>query len=212
MTHGQRFEQAISRIDAANAADPNRTVVDSVEVPHELHYSRRMTQWLDRLEPGASEALRLAVRCQHLCRWQIPRASFPMTRAGYHQWRTTLGRLHGEKAAEILEQIGYDAGTVARVRSLVRKEGLKSDPETQVLEDVACLVFLEDELADFAARHDEAKVVNILRRTWGKMSPRGREAAQALELPPGARELVTKALAAPPAAPAGPAPAPGPSP
>ena len=204
MTQPDRFLEAASRIDAANAADPNRTTVGGAQVPHELHYARRMTQWLQRLEPAASEALRLAVRCQHLCRWMIPRAEFPMTRSGYHQWRTTLGRFHADKAAEVLRAVGYDEQTVARVQSLVRKEGLKTDPETQTLEDVACLVFLEDELAGFAARHEEAKVLTILRKTWGKMSPRGREAAVALDLPPAARDLLRKALAAPPAAPAGP--------
>ena len=212
MTQPDRFAQAVSRIDAANAADPNHTSVSGAFMPHELHYARRMTQWLARLEPAASEALRLAVRCQHLCRWMIPRAQFPMTRAGYHQWRSTLGRFHADKAAEILRAVGYDEATLSRVQALVRKEALKTDPETQALEDVACLVFLEDDLAEFAARHEEAKVVAILRKTWGKMSPRGRDAAAALELPPPARDLMTKALAAPPAAPAGPAPAPAPPP
>src|SRR5207237_8811472 len=116
-------------------------------------------RWLDRLEPAASEALRLAVRCQHLRRWVIPRSTFPMTRAGYHQWRTTLARFHADEAAKVLGDAGYDDATVARVRALVRKEGLKTDPETQTLEDVACLVFLEDELADFAERPEGAKVV-----------------------------------------------------
>lgn len=208
MTQTHRFQEAVSRIDAANAADPRHTIVAGVSLPHELHYAKRMTRWLDRLEPAASEALRLAVRCQHLCRWEIPRADFPMTRAGYHQWRMTLGRFHADKAAEILKAVGYDEETAGRVQALVRKEGLKTDPETQTLEDVACLVFLEDELADFAARHDEAKVVAILRKTWGKMSPRGREVAVTLDLPPAARWLLTRALAAPPAAPEGPAPAP----
>ena len=213
-----RFESAIARIDAANAQDPNRTTVDGVEQPHELHYARRMTEWLERLAPGASEALRLAVRCQHLCRWVIPRSQFPMTRAGYHTWRTTLARFHADKAAEILREVGYDEATVARVQSLVRKEGLNTDAETQTLEDAACRVFLEDKLADFAARHDEEKVVKILARTWGKMSARGRDAALALDLPEAERELVRKALeqpsssAAPPAARAGPAPAPRPTP
>ena len=186
---------AVSRIDAANAEDPNRSVVDGKPVPHELHYSRRMTEWLDRLEPEASAALRLAVRCQHLQRWTIPRSQYPMTRAGYHRWRTDLGRFHADRAAEILRGAGYDDDTIARVQSLVRKEGLKSDPETQTLEDVACLVFLEDEFADFAARHDEAKVINILVRTWGKMSERGRAAALGLNLPAPQRARVEKALA-----------------
>ena len=191
------FSLAVARIDAANAQDPNRTTVDGVPVPHELHYSRRMTEWLSRLDPGASEALRLAVRCQHLCRWMIPRSQYPMDRAGYHQWRTDLGRFHAEQAGNILRDVGYDEATVARVQSLVRKEGIKSDPETQTLEDVACLVFLEDEFAEFAPRHDEQKVVRILARTWGKMSPRGRAAALALDLGPPQRALIEKALAQP---------------
>lgn len=189
-----RFAAAIERIDAANARDPNRTVVDAVEVPHELHYARRMTEWLGRLEPEASEALRLAVRCQHLERWAIPRSEYPMTRAGYHRWRTELGAFHARRAAEILREVGYDEATVARVQALVRKERLKTDAETQTLEDVACLVFLEDEAAEFAGRHEEAKVVRILARTWGKMSDRGRAAAMGLELPGRVRELIAKAL------------------
>ena len=191
------FTLAIARIDAANAQDPTLTTVDGVATPHELHYGRRMTEWLDRLDPGASEALRLAVRCQHLCRWVIPRTRYPMDRAGYHQWRSDLGRYHAARAEEILRDVGYDEATVARVRALVRKEGLTSDPETQTLEDVACLVFLEDELAEFAPRHDEQKVVRILTRTWAKMSPRGRSAALALELAAPQRVLIEKALARP---------------
>jgi hypothetical protein len=213
MTDPTRFDQALARIDAANAEDPTATVVDGVAVPHELHYARRMTEWLNRLEPNASGALRLAVRCQHLCRWMIPRSQFPRTRAGYLQWRATLGRFHADKAAEILRGVGYDGDAVARVHSLVRKERIKLDPEAQALEDVACLVFLEDELGDFAARHDEEKVVSILSKTWGKMSPRGRDAALALDLAPAERELLRKALVprtesgTPPAAPASPPPA-----
>jgi hypothetical protein len=189
-----RFASAVERIDATNARDPNRTVVGGVEVPHELHYARRMTEWLGRLEPGASEALRLAARCQHLERWVIPRSQYPMTRAGYHRWRTELGRFHAERAGEILRGVGYDGATVARVQALVRKEGLKTDAETQTLEDVACLVFLEDEAAEFAGRHEEGKVVRILARTWGKMSERGRAAALGLELPGRVRALIGKAL------------------
>jgi hypothetical protein len=190
-----RFRAAIARFDEANARDPSRTTVDGQRVPDELLYARRMTEWLDRLEPGASEALRLAARSQHLCRWMIPRSDYPMTRQGYHQWRTTLARFHADKAGEILRDVGYDEPTISRVQSLLRKQGLKSDAETQALEDVACLVFLEHEFSDFARRHDEAKVINILARTWKKMSPRGHAAALALNLPPEDRALVEKALA-----------------
>jgi hypothetical protein len=155
-----------------------------------------MTGWLERLAPEASEPLRLAIRAQHLCRWTIPRSQYPMDRRGYHQWRTHLARFHAEKAGEILCEVGYDAATIARVQALLRKEGLKSDPETQLLEDVACLVFLESYFADFSRQHDEEKLITILRRTWLKMSPRGHQAALALDLPLEARALIEKALAA----------------
>ena len=185
---------ALRRIDAANREDPETVVVNGSPVPGELLYSRRMSAWLDKLEPDASEALKLAVRAQHLRRWEIPRETFPKTRAGYLQWRTRLGAYHAEKAGEILRESGYDEPTVARVQSLLRKEGLKSDPETQLLEDVICVVFLENYFADFAPQHDEEKVINILRKTWRKMSERGREAALGLELPSEARALVERAL------------------
>ena len=183
-----RLQSAFARFDAANAEDPNHTLVDGRDVPDELLYAQRMTAWLGRLEPDAPETLRLAVRCQHICRWKIPRDSYPMTRQGYHQWRTRLGVFHAEMAAEILRDVGYDDATIARVQSLVRKEDLK-DPQTQTLEDVACLVFLEFEFADFAKRHDEEKLLRILRKTWRKMSPRGHAAAMTLSLEPAAREI-----------------------
>ena len=200
-----RYARALDRFDEANRHDPNRVVVDGVESPDELLYAQRMTRWLHRLEPGASEPLRLAVRCQHLCRWMIPRSDYPMNRAGYHQWRTTLARFHADKAGEILRDVGYEDQTVRRVQSLVRKEGLKTDPEAQTLEDVACLVFLENEFSEFAARHDEQKVVGIVARTWKKMSDRGRAAALALDLRPADRALIGKALATAVGGPAGPA-------
>src|SRR5688572_14179439 len=134
-----QFAAALQRFDAANARDPNLTVVDGSPQPKELVYARRMTEWLNRLEPGASEAVQLAARSQHLMRWSIPRDAYPKDRAGYLKWRTTLYDFHAEKAAEILRDVGYDDAAVARVRSLVRKEKIKADPEMQLLEDVICL-------------------------------------------------------------------------
>jgi Domain of unknown function (DUF4202) len=196
-TDESRFQRAIERIDAANAQDPSRAVFGGRELPAELFYGQRMSAWLDRLEPSASEALRLAVRCQHLRRWVIPRSQYPMTRPGYHQWRTRLGAFHAEQAGEILRDVGYDEGFIARVQSLIRKERLKADPETQTLEDAACLVFLEIDYVDFARRHEEAKVVEILRKTWRKMSDKGHAAALELAggLPEGERGLIEMALA-----------------
>ncbi|MDB5355226.1 MAG: hypothetical protein JWN24_1679 [Phycisphaerales bacterium] len=196
-TDESRFQRAIERIDATNAQDPSRAVFGGRELPAELFYGQRMSAWLDRLEPSASEALRLAVRCQHLQRWIIPRSQYPMTRVGYHQWRTRLGAFHAEQAATILREVGYDEAFIARVQSLIRKERLKADPETQTLEDAACLVFLEIDYVDFARRHEEAKVVEILRKTWRKMSDRGHAAALELAggLPETERGLIEKALA-----------------
>lgn len=189
------FEKAIARFDAANAEDPNQETDRGEARPKELVYAQRMTAWLDKLEPAASEALRLAARCQHIRRWTIPRASYPMGREGYKQWRTALARFHAETAGAILKEVGYGEATIKRVQSLVRKERLKADPESQLLEDVVDLVFLEHYFADFAKKHDEEKLTGILRKTWEKMSKRGREAALALPLAPELRALVEKALA-----------------
>lgn len=191
-----RFQEAMKRFDAANAADPNREAFQGREWPKELLYAERMTAWLERLAPEASEALRLAVRSQHLCRWLIPRSQYPMDRAGYQRWRTDLQRFHAERAGEILREVGYEEEMAARVQALLRKERLKLNPETQLLEDVACLVFLESYFADFSQQYDEEKLIPILRRTWVKMSPRGREAALALDLAPEQRKLIEQALAA----------------
>jgi Domain of unknown function (DUF4202) len=191
----RRFETAIARFDAANAEDPNTDVFEGMTYPKELLYARRMTDWLDQIEPDASEALRLAARSQHIRRWEIPRHRFPKTRTGYLRWRTTLYTFHADTAGEILRQVGYDEHTIDRVRSLLRKTRLKHDPEVQCLEDVACVVFLESYFAAFAAQYDEEKIIGIVGKTWQKMSPRGQQIALTLTLPPPARDLVEKALA-----------------
>jgi hypothetical protein len=190
MSHTDKFHSAIAAFDAANADDP--TKIDGI--PSELLYARRMTDWLSRLYPDAGEILHLAARSQHIRRWMIPRSKYPMTRPGYHQWRTFLYSFHAETAAEILKQAGYEDPAIARVRSLLKKEKIKTDPEMQMLEDVACLVFLESYFADFAIKHDEGKVIGILRRTWKKMSPRAHAAAIKLQLSDQARQLIEKAL------------------
>ena len=183
-----RFERAIAAIDAYNAQDPQA---------RELTYSRRMTAALERLEPAASEALRLAARAQHIGRWTSPRAGYAMDRAGYKRWREDLASFHAETAAGILREAGYGEEAVARVGSLLRKKNLKTDPECQTLEDAICLVFLEHEFEGFLDKHGagEEKVLRILRRTWAKMSERGRQAALALKLPERGAALLTKALA-----------------
>jgi len=191
-----RFENAIAAFDAANAQDPNRETFDGHEHPKELLYARRMTAWLDRIAPDAPEAVRLAARAQHVRRWTIPRGDYPMDRPGYHRWRTTLQRFHADTAGQLMRDAGYDDETIARVGALLRKERLKDDPDTQLLEDVICLVFLESYFANFARQHEreEEKLVTILRKTWKKMSPRAHAAALSLPLEPDARALVERAL------------------
>jgi hypothetical protein len=194
-----RFDEAIARIDAANAADPNRESHGGKSLPKELLYAHRMSAWLDRLAPDASEALRLAARAQHIERWHIPRANHDAGKKGYHLWRTTLYRYHAERAGAILADAGYDAATIERVGALLQKKHLRSDPEAQTLEDAACLVFLENHFAEFAQRYDAEKIVDIVRKTWAKMSPNGHRAALGLvgSLPDDARRLVEQAVAAP---------------
>lgn len=200
MTDTERFDRAIACFDAANADDPNRESVAGHERPKELLYAERLTGMLARLAPDAPEALRLAARCQHIQRWKIPRSDYPMTRAGYHQWRTRLRDFHADLASAILRDAGYDDATIGRVRSLIRKEALKSDPEAQALEDVVALVFVESYLDAFVVRHgdyDEAKFTDILTKTAKKMSARGREAALTMiALPPALEPVVRKAMVA----------------
>ena len=185
-----RLEDALARFDAVNAEDPRR----DGEQPYELAYARRMTAWLERLDPAAPEELRLAARAQHIGRWRLPRDRFPDGRAGYKRWRSACARMHADTAAAILEELGYPAPAVQRVRDLLTKKRLADDPDVQTLEDAACLVFLEHTFADFARKHDRDKLVDIVRKTWGKMSERGRAAAAALALPPHLAAIVADAI------------------
>ena len=189
-----RCEEAFERFDRANAEDPDRLIVDGVSQPKALVYAVRMTDRLERFAPTASEPLRLAARCQHIRRWTSPRAEFAPGRTGYRRWRQTLGVFHADTAAEILRAVSYDEGTVTRVGALLRKDNLKSDPDVQTLEDVACLVFLEHYLGPFASHRDEATLFEILRKTWRKMSDMGRAAALELALAPELKTLVTRAV------------------
>ena len=186
----------MARFDAANAGDPNREPVDGIEQPRELVYARRMTETLERFAPDAPDVVRLAVRCQHIRRWTISRGDYPDGRDGYRGWRNDLARFHAETAGGILRGVGYGDALVARVQALLRKERLKTDPDVQLLEDVACLVFLQHYLPAFAPRQDEDKLVNILRKTWRKMSARGQAAALSLDLDPGLRHVMARAASA----------------
>lgn len=190
----ERFTQALSAIDHAHAQDPNKIVVDGQEVPYELHYANKMTAYLEQRSPEAPETLALAIRAQHFRRFEIPRSSYPMTKVGYHSWRSFLKKRQAEQAKEVCLQSGYSEEEAERVGSLVRKEDLKQDEETMVLEDVACLVFLDDQFEEFEKSHDEEKIIGILRKTWGKMSPKGQEMAMNMKMQGRPAELMKKAL------------------
>ncbi len=192
----ERLERALAGLDALHAEDPEHTDGDGRAMPAELAYARRMTAALARLVDAPSEALQLAVRAQHLCRWRLPRSSYPEGKAGYLRWRTEQGRQHAALAAGVLREAGYEDGMVARVEALIRKKNLARDPEAQALEDAACLVFLEHHVDAFAEGRDDARLVDILRKTWGKMGEAGRARALELPLSTRVRTLVAEALGA----------------
>lgn len=183
----ERLARTLARIDEANAEDPKG---------EELVYGQRMTAWLERLVPDAAETVRIAARAQHIRRHQIPRDSYPMDRVGYLKWRSALYDHHADQAEAILREEGYDDESIARVRKMLRKKQMRDDPDVQTIEDVACLVFLEHYFPAFAEQHDDDKLVDIVRKTWKKMSSRAREAAGGIALPERLRQIVGRAVAA----------------
>jgi len=190
----KKFTCAIEKFDQANNEDPNRETFRGKEYPKELLYANRMTDWLQKLAPDASEHLQLAARSQHICRWTIPRDSYEQNKKGYLLWRTELKKFHAQKAGEIMKSCGYDEETISRVQSLIRKEKMKVDPESQLLEDVVCLVFLESYFEDFSGQHSEEKLITIIQKTWNKMSDKGHLEALKLQLNPESHDLLYKAL------------------
>jgi tRNAThr (cytosine32-N3)-methyltransferase len=194
MSEHEAYARARVAIDAAHAADPKRAADGRAA---ELVYADRMEAWVARLVPDAAPILRLAARCQHLERWTTPRASYPMDKPGYYAWRRGLYVKQAERARELLLAAGVPESEAGEVATWVSKSGLKTNRGTQALEDAACLVFLENEIADFAAAHadyTEQKFIDILRKTWRKMSPDAQAAALALDLPAPILALVRKAL------------------
>jgi hypothetical protein len=186
----EKFQQAIARFDTENARDPN---LENGR-PRELLYAERLTGWVLKLCPAASEALRLAARCQHICRWQSPRENYPPTKPGYLKWRADLKKFHAEKSGAILSEVGYDGETIRRVQNLNLKKNFPADAEVRVLEDALCLVFMEFQFAALAAKSDEAKMVNAVKKSWEKMTEAAR--VEALKLNFGEREkrIIGRAL------------------
>ena len=191
-----QFEKAIQRFDEENSRDPNLEPVDGKEQPRELVYAQWLTDWVLKLSPQASEELRLAARCQHLCRWEVPRNSYPITRAGYLQWREGLKKFHAQRAGEILREVGYPPEVVSRVQELNLKKNFPRDPEVCVLEDALCLVFLERQFSDLAKKTDDDKMVNALQRSWKKMTPAAHKFAQQISYGAREKELLERALKA----------------
>lgn len=179
-----RFNNAIKRFDEYNAADPNGK---------ELLYAQRMSERLQQFRPNSPEYVQLAIHCQHIGRWKIPRGTYPEGKKGYIAWRNRLKDFHAEVAGNILKEVGYDDDTIHKVQDLLEKKDLRSNADTQLLEDVACLVFVEFYLGEFAGRHDDEKLIDILRKTLKKMSKEAIDVATTFAVDSKIKELLTRA-------------------
>jgi len=189
-----QLNKAIQLFDAANSKDPFTETVAGKTFPKELLYAQRMSEQLNDFEPNPPETVQLAVRCQHICRWEIPRDSYEMNRAGYLTWRRDLAKFHAKRASEILKEVGYDDTIIDEVASLLQKKQLKKNADTQLLEDVVCLVFLNHYFEKFSQKYSEQKLIDILQKTWKKMSSKGHKAALKLNLSDNSIALINKAL------------------
>lgn len=195
----QCFYRAKELINKVNSEDPNREISERENWPKELLYSRRMLDMLERYAPDADDAMKLAVSAQHIQRWKLPRSDYPMDRKGYHQWRTRLRTFHADTVARLLTKAGYENTFITRVTQAVSKKSLKKNPDTQLLEDVASLVFIEYYMLDFVGKHpeyDEQKWIDIIRRIWDKMSIRAQQYAfsEHIKLPHPLTTLIEKAI------------------
>ena len=188
------FQNASTWIDAENAQDPNTEIYQSQTYPKELLYSNRMYEKLMDFYPKASEEIQIAAKAQHISRWKMPRESYPMDRSGYLKWRQDLKTFHAKTTAEILEKAGYSQKFIERVSFLIEKKLLKKDAETQLLEDVICLVFLEYYFDPFVQKHDRDKMKNIILKTWNKMSEAGHQEALKINFSQTNLQLIKEAL------------------
>ncbi|WP_276366473.1 DUF4202 domain-containing protein [Chryseolinea sp. H1M3-3] len=196
MIQSDRFERAITTFDAYNLNDPHQELFEGKLVSKELLYAQRMSQRLDDFYPAAPEYLKLAAHCQHIGRWEIPRETYAMDKKGYLQWRNVLKSHHAKLAEQILASCRYEQETIDKVKSLLLKKELHSNADTQTLEDVICLVFIEHYLEEFAEKHEPQKVVDILQKTLKKMSPRAIEEAAKITVSERIKILLLQALQA----------------
>lgn len=189
-----QFQQLISQIDRANKVSPVLEEQAGTQLSREYLYGLRMSAMLNTFSPNASTVLQIAARAQHIERWKISRDSYPAGKKGYLQWRSDLGKFHADTTAKLMAETKYSENDIDRVKDLLQKKCLKTDPETQTLEDVICLVFIQYYLEAFAAQHNNEKIIGIIRKTWRKMSEKGKEAALALSLPESVGQLIKAAL------------------
>lgn len=189
-----RLVAAIAAIDEANSLDPNVLRIDGRDRPKEQAHAEMMTAWVERLDPEAEEAQRIAARAHHLRRWTLPRTDYPDGRAGYLRWRTALKGQHAEEVGEILVRCGYEPAEIDRVQRIIRKQDLRTDPAAQTHEDALCLTFLQTQFDELAAKLGDERTVEVVRKTLAKMSDRGRAEALALALSPSEVALVERAL------------------
>ncbi|MBB3190440.1 DUF4202 domain-containing protein [Halomonas cerina] len=195
MVHDTPFTRTLAALDALHAEDPRRVEVAGESVPQELWHAGRMSAWLDTLQDQPDELVRLAVRGQHLQRWQVPRGDYPEGRVGYLTWRRDQGKRAGETTAALMREAGYADEAAEQVARMIRKQGLGREAGTQAVEDCACLVFLENYFADFSRQVDHDHLIRIVKKTWAKMSPRAHALALGLPMSDEARGLVEEALA-----------------
>jgi hypothetical protein len=195
----QYYQAAIAAFDHANSQDPNKESADGKEYPKELLYAQRMTEMQERFAPNASEAVKLACRAQHIQRWKSPRSDYPMDKKGYMLWRTNLYKFHAETAGALMQEVGYGEEMISRVKTIIGKKELKTNPETQLMEDVVDLTFIEHYMLHFASQkpdYDEAKWIVIIKKTWDKMSDSAHQFALSgkIQLPQALVPLILKAV------------------
>jgi len=190
-----RLEKVLSAIDDINNQDPNQTQVDGKAVAKEWLYGQYMSECLTTYWPDANELLKIAVRAQHIKRWHLKRSEYEIGKAGYFKWRIALGKFHAQTTQDLMTDQNYSQDEATSTAAIIRKEKLKSNSDSQTLEDVACLVFLQYYFDEFAAKHSEEKIIRILQKTWAKMSDKAHTIALSLTLPEHLAKLVNKALA-----------------
>lgn len=189
-----KMEQAFHLFDTYNKQDPSEIIWDGQHYPSEYFYAIQLYEWVKKLDPEANEPLLLASRCQHIGRWEIARRTYPEGRSGYLKWRSDLSKLHAQKATEILQSLDYDMEIIARVNEIVLKKKIKMDTDVQTMENALCLVFLEFQYDDLISKQSAEKMVEILQKTWAKMSDTGRQAALSLTYSETGQMLLDRAL------------------